>query len=906
MTPYLKQAIDKILSQHEHLQDVVIVLPSKRAGVFLQYHLIEAISTVQFSPDIFSIESFIEHLSALKKANQTQQLFSLYKAYQQHIPKEEQDDFTTFMQWGSRLLKDFNDIDAYRVNAKDSLENLGAFYQLEGFNLPDNKQSFRPIFWEKLPVIYQAFQAELLGQQSATLGMLYQDALDALEIYLSHTAKTHYFIGFNALNKAEQDLIQDFLVKNKGDVFWDLDQSLYEDQLHAAGRFIRSYQKDWKYYRQNPQRFNDSSFSTPKTIEAIGFVGNIAQAQYVGEFLLACQKEKGSVAVVLGNENLLLPVLSALPEALKQWNVTMGYAIAQLPLSVFFTSLIALHAQATAEGFDRKGILQLLSFPPLIQCFTSAGIPLKEITQSLQANFNPKVVQEELAPLLETDLGKLLFAKGDVLIVDFITQLNALAELFEATFYRQKEHFSCAVMALLKKVFAQLKVQMETASFPVEVAAFALIFQESLALQTLDFNGDPIEGVQIMGMLETRALDFDHVLILNVNEGILPVGKNDQSFFPFAMKKQFGLPTFLDNDAIYTYHFYRLLQRAKKVHLLYNAKSEGLNAGEKSRFIRQLDFNGLAQHNFSDRQYNSGEISSPIEVNEIVKTPLMLQQLEELAIKGFSPTSLSAYLFDPIAFYHRYLLKIKEDITATKTLSDFQRGSLIHDCLEALYTPFIGQLMRVEYYEKMLADLPAMMLQNYQKAYPKMPIPRGENHLILKAYERSIEQFLAQESALVKQGNELVISALELPFSVPLKHPEINHQVNISGKIDRVDQLNGVTRLIDYKTGNVAPSKLAWSNWEGFKGDYKRQALFQLLLYAWAYETEKEIEVGIVSLKSPKAYVLPLNRKDVPKGENTALIDNSFKTQIKEYLVSLVVEIFDEKKSFVSLEQEGV
>jgi len=904
--PFLKKTIQTILSKHDDLQQVVIVLPSKRAGVFLQQHLIESIQELQFAPEIFSIESFIEHLSTLRKANQTHQLFSLYEAYKKNIPKEFRDDFTVFMQWGTRLLKDFNDLDAYRINAKDSLENLGEFYQLEHFNLDENEASFSPLFWENLYPIYRDFQSLLLDHDWATLGMLYQDALDALEIYLSHTSKTHYFIGFNALNQAEQNLIQEFLAKNKGEVLWDLDRVFYTDKMHAAGRFIRSYQQDWKYYRQNPQSFEGASFLESKNIQSIGFTGNIEQSQYVNTFLDQYKNIEGTTAVVLGNENLLLPVLSSLPTDLPQWNVTMGYALHQLPLSSFFKSLIDLHATAQKEGIDRKVTLQLLSFPPLKQQLVRHSIELKHVMDVLKENFDPRVATNEIAALIQNEYGSLIFnsVEGNVLLL--IDQLMQLIRLFELDFYRQKEHFSHAVMGMFKKVISQLKIQVEAASFPIEITAFASLFQESISLQTLDFSGNPTEGVQIMGMLESRVLDFDHLLITNVNEGVLPVGKNDQSFFPFAMKKQFGLPTFLDNDAIYTYHFYRLLQRAKNIYLLYNSKSEGLSAGEKSRFIRQLNFSHLAQHQFSDLQYNKSIVSLPIIDNTIKKTPMMIAQLQQLALKGFSPTSLGTYLHDPIAFYNRYLLKIREEDVTTKTLSHLQRGTLVHDCLEALYTPFIGQPMQLDFYDKMLDDLPKLMLNYYRKAYPNMPLPKGENHLILKAYERSIQQLLIHERGLVKKGNQIIIRALELPFSTPLCPDLFPFEINIKGKIDRVDEFNGVTRLIDYKTGNVEPSKLVWAHWEDFIGEYKKLPLFQILLYAWSYTAAPEVEVGIISLKKPRAYLLPLNRKDLPKGHNTALVEKDFKNLIEDYLVSLVREIFDEKKSFVSLEQEEV
>ena len=905
MTPYLKQTIQSLLRKHNDLQEVVIVLPSKRARVFLQHYLIQEIKSAQFAPEVFSIESFIEHFSPLKKANQTHQLFTLYRVYKKHLPEAAQDDFTIFMQWGARLLKDFNDIDAYRVNAKDSLENLAEFYTLEGFNLPEDQLSFPPVFWEKLFPIYQDFQALLIEQQGATLGMLYQDALDELEIYLTNTTKAHYFVGFNALNKAEQDLIQEFLAKNKGGVFWDLDESFFKDKLHAAGRFIRSYQEEWKYYRQHPQNFIDGAFLGKKKIQAIGFNGNIEQSQYVHKFLEQYKAEEGSIAVVLGNENLLLPVLSSLPSDLSHWNVTMGYAINQLPISDFFKTLITLHANEGEDGMERKASLQLLSFPPLKKQLIQSR-ELKSMIEALQQNFDAQLSQEEIKPFVQNDYGRLIFSSvaGNVSVL--IDHLIQLVDLFEANFYREKEHFSCAVMALLKKVFLQLKIQIEAANFPIEITALSFLFQESLALQTLDFSGDPIQGLQIMGMLETRALDFDHILITNVNEGVLPVGKNDQSFFPFSMKKKFGLPTFLDNDAIYTYHFYRLLQRAKNIHLLYNSKSEGLSAGEKSRFIRQLAFSNLSQHEFSDEQFSKEIVAiNPTEVS-VDKTPQMLEKLKELAESGFSSTSLGAYLYDPISFYNNYLLGVKPDFSVTKTLSNIARGNIVHDCLEELYGYNIGASMTVADYDKMILDLPGSLLGHYQKVYPKMPVPSGENLLIVKAYERSILQLLTHEKMLVQQGNELIILKLEKKFNAPLNHPSFKHKVNITGKIDRIDQLNGVTRLIDYKTGDIDRNKLAWSNWDGFAGDYKKLPLFQLLLYAWGYDGFAEVEAGIISLKRPKAYVLPLIRKDLPKEINAAVVDQAFKKEIEEYLASLILEIFDEKKSFVSLEQEEI
>ena len=901
MKPFLVQVIQRIQEKHRKWDEVVIILPSKRAGVYFNHYLLENINSVQLAPAIYSIESFVEEISSLKKATQTTQLFTLYAAYKTKIEEHEIDDFATFLLWGKRLLNDFNDLDAYRINPDQILKELGEFYRIEAVFSEEEKISFPATFWENLPQIYHAFEDLLLERNSATLGMLYKDCLDSLELYLSHTTKTHYFIGFNALNKAEQDIFQEFLVEKKGEIYWDLDQYLYESQYHAAGRFIRNYQKKWPYYRKNPLQFTDASFSAPKKIKATGFSGNIVQAHYVGDFLKK-KSPNTTTAVVLGNEQLLIPVLSHLPIELDQWNVTMGYAIDQLPFAKWFITVISMHAQYKEDGYARDLLLKTLSFAPFKHYVAKINKSYAEMLHDVENNYRSFVPLEELKPLMENHFINVLLEPVDDAL-QFIDKMNALLIiLYDKS--TSLDEMSSAVLECILNLLIQIRSQLESISFEINIKALFVLLKESITLQTLDFKGDPINGIQLMGMLESRVLDFDRVIITNVNEGILPVGKNDQSFFPFSMKKEYGLPTFLDNDAIYTYHFYRLIQRAKEVHLLYNAKSEGLNAGEKSRFIRQLELLAHPQHSFSEDQYVLNIPKKLSSLAEVKKTSPMLERLAVLAQKGFSPTSLGAYLLDPLQFYQRYILGIKELELPNKVLSHLTRGTIVHDCIEELYVPYLGQRMQSKYYDKMLSALPTTLKKHYEKVYPKTPTPEGENYLILKAYQRGIMQFFEQEKALVEAGNILTILDLEKEFAVPLNSPVEGHKVIIRGKIDRIDRYNGKTRLIDYKTGTVEKAKLNWQDWQEFKGDYKKQPLFQLLLYAWAYleiEEAKGVEVGIISFKSPKSNVLPLIRKALPKEANQSEVDHQFAEEIGSYLTALICELFDLEKSFVSL-----
>lgn len=902
MIPFLLQTAHTVCSKHEHLTDVIFILPSKRAKVYLLNHLLQQTDVPKFAPQIFSIEEFIASLSQLKRAPQLELVFALYSAYAKCMPEGEKDCFEKYLQWSSKLLKDFNDIDAYQINADSILENLAEYYQLEEMNLSET--AFDQNFWNALPQIYHEFRTSLLENDWGTMGMLYREALDTLEIYLNQTEKYHYFVGFNALNTSEEYLFQEFLAAEKGEVLWDLDASFFNDTQHASARFIRKYQHEWNFYRKQPISFHSTPYASHKKITALGFTGSVAQAQYVGHLLREKKIAKDSTAVVLGNEKLLLPVLAHLPQHFEDWNVTMGYAIDELPVVHFVIDFITMHAERKEDKFKRHYIKQLLDFAPLRKTLGSDSPNLKHEIQSLRQFSSGFFTTKDYPHFLQHPLGEKIIITPET-SDSFIEHVIVL--LHELEPFLLNDQLSKAAITLLNTVLQQTLAQLRQTSISVSISALAHLLQEAIKMQNIDFKGDPIKGVQLMGMLETRVLDFSTLIITNVNEGILPVGKKDQSFFPFALKKHFGLPTYLDNDSIYAYHFYRLIQRASTVYLFYNANSDGLDAGEKSRFIRQLAFHHLPQHQFID--YQPDQHLPPIEnkTEAIPKTSPIIYRLKELAAKGFSPTSLSSYLVNPMDFYDRYILGLKPPPDKTDTLSDFKRGEIVHNTLEQLYTPYIGKEMRVSFYDQMHQKVPEIMLENF-KVLGGSTIPlHGENYLIIAAYQRAVQQFLLKEKDIITKGNTLVIVSLEEEFKVNLEDSSLLFPVQIGGKIDRVDRFNGQLRFIDYKTGIIEKSKLLWSDWDKLIGNYKYQPLFQILVYAWSqaknYNDEFPFEAGIISLKSPEAYVIHMHQKGLQKGKSLQAIDAEFIHQIHRLLILLVQEIFDEKKCFVSLEK---
>ena len=901
---FISEVVSEYILNHTSFEKLCLIVPSKRAGIFLINELINQLEEPKFAPLVYSIEEFTEELATSKKANTTHQLVSLYELYCQHLPKDKRDPFELFLQWAPKLLKDFSDIDAYCLNSEAVLSNLGSYYALENILEKEQNSSFDESFWKIIPALYESFTTQLAEQQLGTIGMLYREAVDTIEIYLEHTTQYHYFIGFNALNKAEERMFQAFLSEDKAKIVWDLDEALYNDKVHAAGRFIQEYQSKWTYYRKTPYAFKETGFSEEKEIAIHGLSGNIEQAKEVGRLIEQLKTEDSGTAIIFGNEHLLLPVLGHLPHDCSDWNVTMGYPIGSLPLVRFFQDCVEFHKGLAEGNYSYETLERVLHFSMIRSSYKDTEIKVTEFLSHLYASHSYEINHELIRPLQENEVGVILFQKCTN-AHDLLRLLGQLSKHLKDQFTAVSHSLELSSLEGIDKVLRQLENHFNHITFEFSISAFSVLFAELLGQQNIDFKGDPKAKFQLMGMLESRVLDFENLIITDVNEGVLPVGKNDQSFFPFAIKKHFGLPTFLDNDAIYSYHFYRLIQRAKKVHILYNAQSEGLNAGEQSRFVRQLLLMSNPNHKVSEI-LSTPKIDIKRHENRVVeKTKSMIERLNLLAKSGFSPTSLSTYLKNPVDFYDRYLLGIKDNETLGPVLSNFNRGTLVHNTLEDLYKPYLNQLLTLEIIEEMERKVNGVMHANYVEIYDKSKTIRGENKLILEAYEQAIKTLLTQEKVRINKGNEIEVIALEEKFTIPLTLKEVDTEINIVGTIDRIDRVNGILRIIDYKTGLVKKKALEFKSWDQFYGDYHTQPLFQVLLYAWAKKEEinlnKSIDIGVISLKSPKEYMLPFYRKEVPSGDPQITTD--FLNEIDGFISSLIQEIFDLKHPFISTEE---
>jgi hypothetical protein len=905
MKTFLDEMAEEIVNSKYPFESVKIVVPSRRASLFLKDALARQIQKPAFSPEIVSIENFVEELSGLKKASSVDLIFEFYAAYQDISDEKKRDSFDQFLGWASVILSDFNLMDAHLVDVKTffdfqfSLQEMTQWSQNEDqSNLIQNHLEF----WRLIPALYESFNNRLQQKQQATLGFIFREAVANLEFYLNQTNKYYYFVGFNALNESEAHIIQEFISRNKGKVCWDIDQFFFQDEVHGAGKFIRKYHREWKSLRSQPTSFQ-KNYSQPKNIELIGVSKNVAQAKSAAQLAvqLATDNPSEKTAVVLGNETLLTPALSAINDTGITWNVTMGYPLKETPTSDFFELFFQLHLNTKKGDFFYKNFKSLISTPWCLSLLQSHDLSLEEYLKEIEAKNLFRFSQNKLyeSENIQT-ISHCFFAPVDS-IKGFLLRLIRICDFYIDFLEQTSETEAALHMAYFQKIktiLNRLETINQKYAFIENLTLLLLVFRALIKGEKIDFIGEPLEGVQFMGLLETRLLDFDNLIITNLNEGILPSGKKKTSFLPFDLKKKFNLPTFLENDAIYTYHFYRLLQRAKRVYLLYNTQSDGLNSGEMSRFLYQLKFQHQTDHQIQEKHLGLNYKTIVRRDLYIEKTENIQRRLRAIAKKGFSPSSLSLYMRNPLEFYYQRVLKIREKTIMESTINPMDMGNLVHEVVEKLYQPYINRALTLADFKKMKVRLVPLMEGCYQAIYHGTQQKTGRNHIIFEVLTKSILDFLVMEENSVREGNKIKILHLEQRFEESIQLPGFDFPVKLIGVIDRIDLYNDTLRIIDYKTGMIQPKQLNLPHWDVFEDQTDYAYLFQILLYSYIQKPllskHQKSEAGIISFRNLSKYFMPFsyrnNRDQALNLENLVHFETS--------LFRTIREIFDPKVNF--------
>ncbi|WGH74550.1 PD-(D/E)XK nuclease family protein [Tenacibaculum tangerinum] len=451
--------------------------------------------------------------------------------------------------------------------------------------------------------------------------------------------------------------------------------------------------------------------------------------------------------------------------------------------------------------------------------------------------------------------------------------------------------------------FTQLQNLHHEFGYVQDLKTLHQFFRQLIQSESLSFQGEPLQGLQLMGVLETRVLDFENVIITSVNEGILPGNHQQNTFIPFDVKTAFGLPTYREKDALFSYHFFRLLQRAKNIYILYNTEHDVFGSGEKSRFVTQLE---MMRNDITETVVSPKVVSMPILLKEIQKDQNVLIRLQELAEKGISPSAITSYLYNPMVFYKQKILKINELEDVEETVAANTMGTVVHDTLEELYKPFEGKFLQVKDIEKMQQKTTELVTYYFSKHFKNGDITTGKNRLIFEVANRFVENFLSKEKHLLKdENNQLKIIATEQELSSEIRVEGIDFPVKIKGIVDRIDELNGVTRIIDYKTGKVESTHLKVLDFEAIR-ELKYHKAIQVMLYAFLYTQhtqfhfEKPLEAGIISFKNLKSGFLQMNFSSNYRTPDNAITQEKledFMTEIK----AIILELYNPAINFVEV-----
>ena len=893
MHGFIKEVINKIIiSNGTDISKVIIILPNKRSRIFLKQGISKIVKKTIFSPLIYDIEEFMSLVSGINKISETELLFEFYNIYLNQTKKDNQQTFEEFISWAKTLLRDFSEIDRELCDTDSLFGYLNAFKDLTHWSNYEEEtdliKNYKE-FWGKIKLYHNDLKAKLLNVGMGYQGLIYREACEQILSYTENRKNIkHIFIGFNALSKSESEVIQE-IVNSNGEIYWDIDKALINSDYNNASLFIESYLKEWPYYKKNNIQVTSNEYKKEKNIQATGTPKNIGQVKYVGELLHSMGKDElNNTAVVLGDEKLLIPLLNSIPSNVKNINVTMGYPLKNSNVYSFFYLLINIHTK-NQNSFYYKSIISLVSHE-LISPILNNGLDLREKIR--QGN----LIYMSKKDIIDLDkenhlIYELLFSKWTN-AVDGISSCLKLIDLIKKYYSENPENdfINLELLYHINKIFLQINNSCEKLDYLKNINSLKIIFKELCEMNTSPFSGEPVKGLQIMGMLETRLLNYKNIIVTSVNEGILPVGNNNSSFIPFEIKKANELQTFKDKDSVFAYHFYRLIKRAQNIWLIYNTEPDAMNNGEQSRFITQIEVEGI-------HSVNKNILISKTPVKQSVepsysKTKLVQEKLSSIVENGISASMLCLYAMDQIKFFETYILGLKEE-KIEETIASSTIGNIVHDSLEIIYKGYVGKRLKIEDLEKMnklVSTTVKDVIKNYMREENNN---KGKNVIIIETVKKYVERVIEIDRKVVENENDLRIIAVEKEFETKIE--DGSKKYKIRGKIDRIDKVNGELRVIDYKSGK----KISRRDVTIKENDEitKEKGIYNLQLLIYMLGTEKEfkgkrIKSGIINLKNISDGVL----EGIFNGE-TSLGSNEL-NNYKVLIIDLITRILDKNLMF--------
>ncbi len=935
MTYFLEHIAESLLEEYGNtLNRHCLVFPNRRASLYFMKYLAARIEKPVWAPSTLTINELFRSYSPLQIAGNEILLFELYKVYGNL--KKQPESFDDFYYWGDMLLNDFDDVDKYLVNASmlfrnvldiKNIDNLfGGLteYQIEiirrfwtNFNQDkptDQKSGFINI-WSLLLDLYNNYRKSLRESNIAYEGMIFRDfAMNNAEF--DDRWDCVHFIGFNALNECEKVLMSRFKKAGKARFYWDYDNSyINESKLNSAGFFLRDNIK--VFGNDMPVGWDYDTMLSRAAPEVhrrvIDTSSDVAQVKLVSQLLEGIpgitMENAHHTAIVLADENLLMPVLTSLPENMGDINITMGLPLKQTLVYTFMRHLMDLqkNTQATEDGvkFNYMDVTSILKHTLLSGLLLNSDTDLlKEIikTNLLRVpadRFSKSAILTQIfrKPLTPSDLSAYFKDILSVIALKDGGKKNTVEDNI-------KNEFIYRVVLSINR----LEAIVNSTEVSFTTGTYMKILDRMLRIQSVPFSGEPLMGIQIMGILETRTLDFKNLIILSVNEGILPAVSAGSSFIPYSLREAFGLPSVNHQESIYAYHFFRLLQRAQDVTLIYNSNSEGLRSGEMSRFIIQMKYDELLKPEFLDLNFMIN--TNMTQSDRLERTEEHSRLLESLFLdrnngRSLSPSAINTWLSCRMKFYYRYINRLKEPDSVTADIDPAMLGNILHEIMSILYKPYKGNVISAEIFTSLLKNRELLLNVVNNSVNEQYRSGRHEsesgNELIVRDVLMS---YLVRILNYDKTLAPLTIVNLEDSFVFDLLIQFKGKLVSIltGGKIDRIDRQDKI-RIVDYKTGTVADSISSVSDL--FLDDRKKDSdgWLQTLLYCEAYlaaNPRSEVRPSVYKIKRMTGDSHSDKLRIKSRGSDLAIEDYSFiRDEFQSGLTDLINIIFSENEPFI-------
>ncbi len=932
MEPFLKSVAKDLYEKYGNdLSRVAIVFPNKRAGLFFNEYLAQQAGQPVWAPNYITISEMFHSLSPWEIADTIELVCELYKVFVECTHSQETLD--DFYFWGELLIADFDDVDKNLVDSKRLFGNLQALKDLEGLDFlsKEQEEAIQQFFqnfslskvtelkqrfislWNVLGDIYEGFRQRLQQKGIAYEGMLYREASEHLEEgELAYD--TYVFVGFNVLNKVEQRLFRTLQKMGRALFYWDYDVTYLNTPNHEAAEFIR------RNLREFPSALPEECFDNyarPKEIHFVEAASENIQARYLSGWLRENLTGKESeTAVVLCDESLLQPVFHSLPgDVVKHVNITMGFPLVQTPVYSFVNNLVNLQLQgfnADTGRYNYQAVAAVLKHAYTQQLSAKTQELLDNLSSRNRFYPFPSELQvdEELTTLFTPCQGNLQLC----VYLENILKSLALAFRQQDAGHRPTDFLNPLYEGSLFKVYTAIgrfRMLLEAGELQLQSATFLRLLSRYLASLSIPFHGEPAIGLQVMGVLETRNLDFRHVAVLSLNEGNLPKAGGETSFIPYNLRKAFGMTLVEHKNAVYAYYFYRLMQRAEKVSLLYNSTTTESSKGEKSRFMLQMDVEG-SMHEIRKEFITAGQFPQLADSLSVTKTPEVMRRLLHRFTgeksRVLSPSALNTYLTCQLKFFFLHVAGLRTKDDATVEIDSAMFGNIFHKAAERVYKDLsaTNNLVTKSDIETLLKD--RVRLQGYvDDAFKELffkigPDEKPEynglqliNSEVLTKYLRQLLQCDAAYAPFTIEGTEHWV---EEAFEVPAG--DVTAKVRVGGIIDRLDCKDGTLRVVDYKTGGTPHTV---SNIEQLFTPSKDHAghVFQTFLYA-AILTEKQplpVSPALFYIhKSAQENYSPTLSLGTYKEKKLVTDFKPYNEEFRDRLHSLIDEIFDDRIPF--------